>query len=170
MYVLPKNISLLITSVFVVLALYGCDAVEGPTGSSDDGRKRLNANINYAEYGDYVVHVNAISSDSLMPEIAQRYGITRSEDSGLINLVVLKKSVEPGTDVPVSSQVSLSAANLTGQVKNVELQEIQDGDSIYHIGEVAVENRETINFDFDIRPQGTDRTLQVRFSHEFFTR
>jgi len=170
MYVLRMNLSPMIAGLFVTLALYGCDVIDAPTGSVEEGRKRLNANTNYAEFGDYVVHVNAITSDTLTPEIAKNYGITRSETSGLINLVVLKKSIEAGMDMPVSSQVSLSAANLTGQVKSVELQEIQEGASIYHIGVVAVENRETVNFDFDIRPEGTDRALQVRFSHEFYTR
>jgi hypothetical protein len=163
------NLYPLIAGLLVTLALYGCDGIEAPSGSAEDGRKRLNANSNYAEFGDYVVHVNAITSDSLSPEIAKSYGITRSEDSGLINLVVLQKSTDAGMDKPVSSQVTLSAANLTGQVKSVALQEIQDGVSIYHIGVVSVENRETVNFDFDIRPEGANRILQVRFSHEFYT-
>jgi len=165
----PQRIVFWMAGVLVAMVLSGCDAVETPS-AGNDGRKRLNASTNYAEFGDYVVHVNAMNSDGLTPEIASSYGITRSEDVGLINLVVLKKSAEPGMDKPVQTDVSLSAANLTGQVKNVQLREIQDGISIYRIGVVNVENRETVNFDFDIRPKGSDRKLLVRFSHEFFTR
>lgn len=158
-------------TLIAAMLLTGCDGVDTTSATSDnDGRKRLNASVSYAEFGGYVVHVNAMNSDSLTPEIASAYGITRSEDTGLINLVVLKKSAEPGADRPVNAAVNLSAANLTGQIKNMRLQEIQDGVSIYYIGSVAVENRETINFDFDIRPAETDRTLKVRFTHEFYTR
>lgn len=147
-----------------------CSPPDVPTSQADDGRKRLSANQSYAEFGSYVIHVNAMTSDDLTPEIAQSYGITRSEDLGLINLVVLQKSGEPGMDKPVPAQVKLQTANLTGQLKNVPLKEIQDGISIYYIGTVSVENRETINFDFDIRPAGSDRTLRARYSHEFYTR
>lgn len=156
--------------VIATMLLAGCDAVEAPPTLDSDGRKRLNANTSYAEFGSYVVHVNAMNSDGLTPEIASSYGITRSEDTGLINLVVLKKPDEVGADLPVKANVQLSASNLTGQIKNMKLREIEDGMSIYYIGSVTVENRETINFDFDIRPVDADRTLKVRFSHEFYTR
>ena len=154
----------------VALALGACSPPDVPTSQAEDGRKRLNASQSYAQFGGYVIHVNAMTSDSLTPEVAQSYGITRSEDLGLINLVVLRETDGPGMDAPVTADVKLSTANLTGQLKNVELQEIQDGVSIYYIGTVSVENRETINFDFDIRPAGSDRTLLARYSHEFYTR
>lgn len=165
-----KASSLKTVLLLAAVVVAGCDSVEAPATADNDGRKRLSAGVSYAEFGGYVVHVNAMNSDSLTPEIASSYGITRSENTGLINLVVLRKVENPGTDMPVRADVQLSAANLTGQIKNVELQQIQDDVSIYYIGSVAVENRETINFDFDIRPAETDRTLKVRFSHEFYTR
>ncbi len=169
-----KMLKRVLTAVAILTAvatLVACDSIESPSVTGDnDGRKRLNASVGYAEFGGYVVHVSAMNSDSLTAEIASAYDITRSEDVGLINLVVLQKSDDPGTDMPVTADVQLSAANLTGQVKNMQLQEIQDGISIYYIGSVGVENRETINFDFDIRPTDTDRTLKVRFTHEFYTR
>lgn len=158
-------------ALFIAVGLLvGCDMADTSTVTANDGRKRLNVNLSYAEFGGYVVHVNAMNSARLTPEIASTYGITRSENTGLINLVVLEKSADPGSDLPVSADVQLVAANLTGQTKNIELQEIKDDVSIYYIGSVAVENRETINFDFDISPAGSDRVLKVRFNHEFYTR
>ena len=52
----------------------------------------------------------------------------------------------------------------------VYVREIEDSTSIYYIGEVSVDDKEMINFDFDILPEGDDRTLLVRFSHQFYTR
>jgi len=163
---------LLSLSVAAVLALVlqACSPPDVPTSQADDGRKRLSANQSYAEFGDFVIHVSAMTSDGLTPEIAQSYGIVRSEELGLINLVVLQKSSEPGVDKPVQADVQVKTANLTGQLKDMDLREIQDDVSIYYVGTVSVENRETINFDFDIRPAGSDRTLLARFSHEFYTR
>lgn len=165
-----RNLLKLMVLICTAALAQACSPPDVPTSQADDGRKRLNANKSYAEFGSYVIHVNAMTSDGLTPEIAQSYGITRSEDLGLINLVVLEKTDGPGMDQPVPAQVKLATANLTGQLKNVRLQEIRDGVSIYYIGTMPVENRETINFDFDIRPEGSDRTLLARYSHEFYTR
>jgi len=157
--------------VVPVWALWACSPPDAASGTSTgDGRSRLNAAESYAEIGDYVVRANAMNTVELTPDIASAYDIVRSEDRALVNLVVLRKAEEIGLDQPIKADVSLSAANLTGQVKSVEVTEIVDGDSIYYLGEVAVENRETINFDFDIRPTDSDRTLLIRFSHEFYTR
>jgi hypothetical protein len=49
------------------------------------------------------------------------------------------------------------------------LREIEDDSSIYYIGEVSIDDQETINFDFDVLPEGEDRPYLVRFSHQFYT-
>lgn len=158
-----------LTAALVALAGCGPSPTDaGPT--SGDGRARLSAANSYAELGDFVVHANAMNSSDLTPEIASNYGITRSNDRALINLVVLRKVDAAGVDEPVKAAVELAAANLTGQRKNVSVTEVVEGGSIYYLSEVAVENRETVNFDFDIRPEGADRQLLVRFTHEFYTR
>lgn len=157
--------------VLLIAFLIGaCESPSDAGARSGDGRERLSINDSYGEFGDYVVHVNAMTTAGLNPEIAQSYGITRSENKGLINLVVLKKPDGVGQDQPVRAAIGLTAANLTGQVKTVEVREIEDNVSIYYIGEVSVDDRETINFDFDVRPEGSDRTLLVRYSHQFYTR
>lgn len=154
-----------------VLFVSACSPPDAASGTSTgDGRTRLNASTSYAEIGNYVVRANAMNTIELTPDVANAYDITRSEDRALVNLVVLRKAEEIGLDVPIKANVSLSAANLTGQVKSVDIIEVVDGDSIYYLSEVAVENRETINFDFDVRPNDSDRTLLIRFSHEFYTR
>ena len=158
-----------LTAVVAMLALAACDS-PSELGSADaEGRMRLSADNSYGEFGDYVIHINGLPTATLTPEIAQNYGITRSESSGLVNLVVLKNSGEPGLQQPVRAQVTLKAANLTGQVKPVEMREITEGPSIYYIGVVSVDNRETVNFDFDIVPEGSNRNLPVRFTHKFYS-
>lgn len=153
----------------LVTALVACDPGDTRRTTQDDGRTRLSSNKSHAEFGDYVIHVNGMTTASLSPEVAQSYGIQRSEEIGMFNLVILKKATGPQTDQPVSGDVTVSAANLTGQLKNIEVREIRDGTAIYYIGEVSVDDRETINFDFDVTPEGSDGTLLVRFSHQFYT-
>ena len=155
--------------VMLMVALSACDQTGG-SSSDTAARKRLSANVSYAEFGNYVVHINGMTTTSLTPEVAKAYGIVRSNNRGLVNLVILESSDGPGVSMPVTGQVSVAAANLTGQAKPVKLQEIIDGESIYYLGEVSVDDRETINFDFDIRVEGSNRNLGVRFTHQFYTR
>ena len=160
-----------IAVVLAVVTVGACDSGQGPTaGSSTDGWTRLDASRNYAEFSDYVVHVNGMSTVSLTPEIAANYGITRSENRGMINVVVLRKTAEVGMDTPVAAAIQLTAANLTAQVKPVKLTEVRDGASIYYLGVVSADRLETINFDMNIRPEGASRNLQVRYTHQFYTR
>ena len=157
-----------VTLAAMVFALAACGSADN--GSADtDARVRLNANKSSVKFGNYIIHVNAMLTSELTPEIAQSYGIVRSENQGLVNLVVLSK-VAGGAETPIAATVAVSGANLTGQLKNMKLLEITDGASIYNMGVVAVENRETIIFDFDVQPEGSNQVLLIRFTYEFYTK
>ena len=160
----------LVAALLLGLGVAACEPANNAAVRSGDGRERLSTNNSYGEFGEFVVHVNAMITAGLTPEVAQSYGITRSENTGLVNLVVLRKSNDVGQDNPVKAAIELSAANLTGQLKPVEIREVEDSSSIYYIGVVSIDDQETINFDFDVRPEGSDRTLLVRFSHKFYIR
>ena len=158
--------------VILVVALAACDSADNTAGQNSESRTRLHASKPSAKFGSYVIQVNAMSTAELTPEVAQGYDIVRSPNLGLVNLVVLSKG-EDGLEKPVGGKVEVSAANLTGQLKNVELREINelsDGASIYYVGVVPVEDRETINFDFDVQPEGSNQLLLIRYSHEFYTK
>lgn len=155
----------------LLLMLAGLAACDSPStiGNADaEGRMRLSINKSYGDFGDFVVHINALNTAALTPGVAQAINISRSEQEGLVNLVVLKKTTGlEGTD-PVQADVKLKAANLTGQVKTVDVREVIDSESIYYIGVVSFDDEETINFDFDITPEGSTRKLAVRYSHTFY--
>ena len=55
-------------------------------------------------------------------------------------------------------------------MKSINVREIVDAESIYYIGVVSIDDRETINFDFDIVPEGSSRKLPVRYTHKFYER
>ena len=160
-------------ALLVVMAatMAGCDSADNSAALENDSRVKLNAKNSFAQFGQYVVQVNAMSTADLTPEIAQGYGIVRSPNQALVNLVVLRKADD--SQKPVGGNVTVSAANLTGQLKNLELREINeltDGGSIYYIGLVSVDDRETINFDFDVQPAGSNQLLLIRYTHEFYTK
>jgi len=165
-----KRIGVSISMALLLFAVTACDSGTGPSGAEEDGRTRLSVRDGYGEFGEYMVRINAMTTTSLTPEVAKSYGIVRSNNSGLVNLVILKKSPDIVSGIPVMGVVDVSAANLTGQMKSVELREIVEGESIYYIAQVSIDDRETIHFDFDIRPADSNKNLPVRFSHQFYTR
>ncbi len=85
---------------------------------------------NSKQFGDYVIHYNAFRSDTISPEVAKQYGLTRANNRVLINIAVLKKVMNT-TGKPTSSKVTGHASNLTGQLKNLEFKEITEGNAIY---------------------------------------
>jgi hypothetical protein len=68
----------------------------------------------------------------------------------------------------VDGEVTASAYNLNGQVKSLAMRRVQEGESIYFIGEVGISGNEILVFDIDSRPQGGNGPYTVRFKREFY--
>ena len=124
------------------------------------------------DFGDYRIHFNALSTDQLAPDVAKAYGIVRSKNRAMLNVSVIRRASE-GLGTPVRGKVSVTAANLTGQLKSMKLREISEGageqSGIYYIGEVPVADGETLIFDISVTPEGERSSYQVRFQKQFFT-
>ena len=120
-------------------------------------------------FGDYTVHYNALNSSLITPEVAKAYGIRRSDSRALINISVLMSAKDNSTTA-VKARVTASGRHLTGQTRNVDMREINDGDgAIYYIGELSVRNMETFDFTVVVLPQGKDKPFNVRFRQQFYT-
>ncbi|MEE9492139.1 MAG: DUF4426 domain-containing protein [Gammaproteobacteria bacterium] len=123
---------------------------------------------NSQDFGDYVVHFNALSTNSLPATVTKQYGIKRSKNRGMINIAVLAKTLGT-TGKPVAGKVSASARNLTGQKREIPLREIREGTAIYYIGEFPVTHEETLRFLVNVTPEDTDESHEVKFKQQFFT-
>ena len=121
------------------------------------------------DFGDYVVHYNALNSSLITPEIAKTYDIRRSDSRALINISVLKKAKDQSTTA-VKATVTTSGRNLTGQTRKVEMREINEGDdAIYYIGELSVRNMETFDFTVLVTPEGQSNPFNLKFRQQFYT-
>lgn len=160
-----KHRSFLIAA-FVML-LFGC----GPDPSVqtvDGGPPAEPEDVSFKDFGDYVVHFNALTTDQLQPEVARAYNIVRSTNRAMLNVSIIRK-VEGTTGVSVPGSVSVSAVNLTGQLKNLAVRQIQEGDAVYYIGDIPVANGETLVFNIDVTPINEASRFSVRFSRTFFS-
>lgn len=123
------------------------------------------AGVSFVDIGDHVVHFSAQTTDQLPPEVARAYSIVRSKNRAMLNVSVL----EDATDKAVDADVTVKTVNLTGQLKNVTMRKIEEGEAIYYIGETPVANQETLIFDITIRPDGVEQASDVRFKRQFYT-
>lgn len=121
------------------------------------------------DFGDYVVHYNALNTNLIPPQVAQAYNIARSPSRALLNITVMKKVMDtPGT--PVSATVSATGTNLTGQLREIPIREIKDPEgAIYYIGDFPVHHLETYRFEVQVAVEGEDEPLMVRFRQQFYT-
>lgn len=87
----------------------------------------------------------------------------------MLNITVLRKSDE-GPDTAVRADVSATAKNLTGQIRDIEFREINEGaDAIYYIGEITVRNLETFDFMVSVTPETTNEPMPIKFRQQFYT-
>jgi hypothetical protein len=154
---------LLISSLLVA----GCDNASVVTAPEPE-RVRLAADQNYVDFGSHVVHVNAMTTNQLTPAVAATYDIVRSDNRAMLNVVILEKDATP-QGKPASGKVTVSAANLTGQLKSVDVRKVQDGDNIYYIGDVSIDNQERLNFQIDVVPDGASQPMRLLYSRQFYT-
>lgn len=86
----------------------------------------------------------------------------------MLNVSVIRKS----DNQPVTADVAVKTVNLTGQLKNITMRKIEEpGDivAIYYIGDTTVANREVLVFDISVKPEGSEKSSEVRFKRQFYS-
>ena len=136
--------------------------------AASSAQRAAPSNETSKDFGDYVVHINALSTDQLTVDVAKNYDIVRSPNRAMLNISIIKKA--PGTiGSSVAGTVTASATNLTGQLKQINVREIRSGDAIYYIGEITVANEETLTFSAQVAPAAGSESFPVEFRKQFFT-
>jgi len=154
-----------IRKLLIALSLFGIVSACGGPNQSADIPDAQPAGASNADIGDHVVHFSAQSTDQLPPDVARAYNIVRSKNRAMLNVSVLREA----DDASVTAAVTVKTVNLTGQIKNITMRQINEQDAIYYIGEVSVANRETLIFDISVIPEGVESVSDVRFKRQFFT-
>jgi hypothetical protein len=123
---------------------------------------------NSTHTGGYTIHHNALTTDNLPVQVANAYGIQRSKSRALLNVSVIRD--EPGTTgTPVHADIRAVAKTLYGQIRPIELHEVVEDNAIYYIADFPVAHRETLQFEFEILPEGGRYPLRANMRQEFFT-
>lgn len=143
----------------IVLAVFLCLLIVTVSASATPVSK---------EFGEYTVHVNAFNSDTLKPSMAKAYNIVRSKNRGLLTISVVKNSLSENPK-PVKAKVRGKATNLTGQLKDIQIREINDGGAVYYISEFHVADKEVLDFTVYLTLNDNSSPFTVELRQQFFT-
>jgi hypothetical protein len=121
----------------------------------------------FKDFGNYEVHFNALRTDELTADIARVYGIQRSSNRVMLNVTVLRKEAEHAPRKPVEAAVAVDAYNLNGQLKDLQMRRVSEGEAIYSIGEVSIAGSEILVFDIEVTPAGESTPFNVKLKREF---
>jgi hypothetical protein len=148
----------------LLLAVAGCGQ-NGPDTSR--AREASPSEPSHQDFGDYQVHYNAVRSDELSADVARAFGIERSANRVLLNVSMVRKDADERTS-PVDGMVTATAHNLNGQLKDLQVRRVTEGQSVYFIGEVGIAGAEILVFDIQARPEGQTNPYKVQLKREFF--
>jgi len=78
-----------VTLIFFLtpLILLGACERQSATSQSNPARIAYEPNIHDKEFGNYIIHVNALTTDQLPTEVARGYKISRSKNRAMINVL-----------------------------------------------------------------------------------
>ncbi|MFQ5659465.1 MAG: DUF4426 domain-containing protein [Gammaproteobacteria bacterium] len=122
----------------------------------------------YREFGDYTVHYSVFTTDILSPAVAKSYRIPRSKNRALLNISVLKK-VMGTTGKPVKARIEATAANLSAQLRHLDIRELTEPGAIYYLAETSVSDGEILKYTLNITPEGEANPFTFSFQQQFVT-
>jgi hypothetical protein len=121
----------------------------------------VQAQLTSEQFGAYTVHYGAVASDALPDEVAQRHGLPANSEAVLLNVTVQ----QDGANVP--ARIEARAVNLAQQTRDIEMYETVANDLVSYLGVVEIAEREVLDFQVDVLPQGASEPLRIEFREEF---
>jgi hypothetical protein len=117
------------------------------------------------DFGDYIVHYSAISTNQLVAEVAKSYGIERSGHRGLLNIAVQAKG--GGQTRMVGAAVSAEVADLSGHRTPIQVRETSENGDIDYLGEFPVSDSGAYIFTVKVTPPGHAQPYVVKFNQDY---
>lgn len=116
-------------------------------------------------FDQFELHRSIVYSTFLSPEIAAKYGITRGSDKALLTLSV--RDADAGETAGRPMMIKGRTWDLI-HAGDLELQEIREGRATYYIAAFEFLDREWRFFEFDFRPEGSDKTYRYEFKTQLW--
>lgn len=125
------------------------------------------AHAQYAQdFGAYRVRYNALPTGHLLPNVAQTYGIPRSQQLGLVNIAV-QRTADGDTSAPIRATLNGTATSLGGQRVALKFREIAEDGAVYYIAQFPISAPDTYRFDISITPESATSPYTLKFGQDF---
>ncbi|MBD3648995.1 MAG: DUF4426 domain-containing protein [Pseudomonadales bacterium] len=122
----------------------------------------LDALADQASWKDYVIHYTTLPSTLIPADVAAAHDIVRADDRIIINITVRRN------EAAVAARVTRHVTNLLNQLVAIDFREITEPGAVYYLGSHRVDERETLRFDLDIRPDGEEDSFNLKFLRKFY--
>ena len=127
-----------------------------------------NAGANEQKVGEYTVHYNLFNSSVITAEVATQYNLKRNKNIALLNISVVRNSVDDDKVIGVVSNVFGQGSSLSGQHKGLAFKEIKEETAIYYIAQVKVFHGERLSFDIKVQPEKQGKLIPISFKQQIF--
>jgi hypothetical protein len=129
------------------------------------------ATISHAEQvvraDDVIVHYSAVRTTMLTPEIATRFGVTRSRNQALLVLNAQRDTGE-GLPTPIPATATGHVTSLLGHRQVLKLMPKREGDVHYVLARFETLNGEFLTLDLQVTPEGQNKAIPVRWQQQFY--
>ena len=95
--------------------------------------------------GEFEAHYSLVPTTLLNADVATRYRISRGRDRALLNVTILDADARP-----VQARVSGVVRDLLGQVRDIDFQQVLDGEAVYYLAVIRHDDQEVLRFSIDV--------------------
>ncbi len=118
--------------------------------------------------GDYSIFANAMTAETLNPEIADLYRIQRSKLNGVLTVSVVKPHPD-GTRENVPARVDATARTGDMPASVIPMREIRVGAGVSYVGQFPIANLQIVDFEIQVTPPGGAEPVAIDLQQQFFT-
>lgn len=120
------------------------------------------AQVHEQTFDSYVVRANAIAAASLPERQAREHRIEATPNTGVLNVVVLRRSDEAGATVPAEVRAWITA--IAGVEVPVEMRAAVANGRVSYLGTFDIPARQSdVQFRIWVRPEIETRSFEFRF-------
>ena len=113
------------------------------------------------ETGAYAVHYNALPSDRLDPELAERHGLPHSADRFVVTVAVFR--LDSGRPVP--AMIRGRATRPDGRMHALHIREIRERSGLYYVAELDA--AASLDITLEVHVAGAMPPETIHFSRQF---
>lgn len=114
------------------------------------------------EWQGYEIHYTSLSSMLIPPAVAKAHNIVRSKRRIVTNITIRKDNNA------VKAIVTGNTRNLFGQIFTMHFDQVEEPSAIYYLSNQIIDERDTLYFEINISPSGSDPSYILEFRRQYF--